>query len=68
MKTVTGPLANHGPFQRVSVPIGCSMLRFLETGDVTTSRLVVKTSDVLCVLKLASGDLTSLVAGDSQST
>ncbi len=58
-------LANHRSFQRAHIPIGCSMLCLSKTGDVAMSWLAVETSDVPYILKLASGDLTSWISGDS---
>ncbi len=34
-------------FQRAHVPIGCSTLCFLVTGDVSTSFLAIETNDML---------------------
>ncbi len=52
-------------FQRGCVPIGCSTLCFLATGDIAMSWLAVDTSDVPYVLKLASGEWTSWGAGNT---
>ncbi len=52
-----GFLANHRSFQRACVPVCCSKLRF------STSWLAVETGYVPFVLNLASGGLTSWVAG-----
>ncbi len=59
-----GLLANHGSFQRACVPIFCSTLHLLATGDVAISWLAV---GVLHILKLASGDMTSWAVGDTIS-
>ncbi len=59
--------ANHKSFQSVCVIIGCSTLHFLVAGDIATSWLTVETSNVPHALKLASGDLTSWVSGDTIS-
>ncbi len=59
--------ANQGSFQRANLPIGCPLLHFIVTGCVTMSWFAVETSDVPCILKLASNDLTSWAAGDTVS-
>ncbi len=53
-------------FLTLELSLTCSMLCFLATGDVAMSWLAVETSDVPYILKLASDDLTSWAAGDTE--
>ncbi len=54
-------------FRPITDHVGCSVLHFLATGDITTDLLAVKTSYMPDILILPSGDSTSLVAGDTVS-
>ncbi len=55
-------------FQRAFIPIGCSTLCLLATGDAGTSWLAVETSDVRYVLKMAPADNSvSPPAGSSRA-